>query len=71
MTPEQRAKEVYREWSFSTLMDDKGDVKALADAIREAVAEEREACAALVERMGVNLATSAADYARAIRRGPK
>lgn len=51
MTPRERAEKVYRRWSFSSAGEDEDDIVALTDAIEEAVAQEREACAKTVENL--------------------
>ena len=48
MTPQERAESVWRAWQFSSAWEEE-DIALLATAIRDAVAEEREACALIAD----------------------
>lgn len=50
MTPEQRVKEMYRKW-FEPDHKDKDQSQMIAEAISEAVLEERQACKADARRV--------------------
>jgi hypothetical protein len=68
MTPEERAAKLIADMKYGGYYDLEDDI---AEAIRAAVAEEREACAKLAEEMfttsGCDLAYAANEVAESIR----